>query len=200
MPTSPEDQALIDLWRQGDQDAARQIVNCYIGRLVQLARRHISQRLASRVDPEDIVQSVFRTFFGRLREGQFVFNDQDDLCKLLVRITLHKTLRQVAFHRAAKRNPSQETEQGDHRERLLAVLDQEPSPEASIAFLDQLEHLLARLRPAERQILELRLQGYSNEEIAAQLGIYDRKIRRAIERVRSIARREGLTESGEPAV
>ena len=44
--------------------------------MLQLARRHISQRLASRVDPEDIVQSVFRTFFCRLKEGQFVFAEQ----------------------------------------------------------------------------------------------------------------------------
>src|SRR5436190_8616628 len=164
MPASPEEQALIELWRQGDEDAARQIVERYIDRLLLLARRRISQRLASRVDAEDIVQSVFRTFFNRVKEGQFVFADQDDLCKLLVRITLHKTLRQVAFHKAAKRDPGQEADQGSpHGSNLLAVLDQEPTPEASIAFLDQLEHLLSRLGPAQRQIVELRLQGYTNE-------------------------------------
>src|SRR5262245_19266678 len=108
MPASPEEQALIELWRKGDENAARQIVDRYIDRLLLLARRHLSQRLASRVDPEDIVQSVFRTFFLRAREGQFTFADQDDLCKLLVRITLHKTLRQVAFHKAAKRDPGLE--------------------------------------------------------------------------------------------
>src|SRR4051812_12530761 len=200
MPTSPEEQALVDLWRQGDQEAARAIVDRYLARLLQLARRHISQRLAGRVDPEDIVQSVFRTFFCRLKEGQFVFADQDDLCKLLVRITLHKTLRQVAFHKAAKRDPSQETPQGEgHRERLLAALDRDPTPEASLAFLDQLEHLLGRLGPQERQILELRLQGHSNEEIAQKLGIYDRKIRRVIKQVRAIARQEGILEEAPPA-
>jgi RNA polymerase sigma-70 factor (ECF subfamily) len=198
MPTPLEEQALIDLWRQGDENAARQIVERYIDRLLVLARRRISQRLASRVDAEDIVQSVFRTFFGRVRDGQFVFAEQDDLCKLLVRITLHKTLRQIAFHKAAKRDPAQETEQGDHhRERLLALLDTEPSAEATVAFLDQLEHFLGQLKPDERQILELRLQGYSNDEIAAQLGIYDRKIRRAIERVRAVAEHEGLTPGAE---
>src|SRR5207244_9396381 len=110
----------------------------YIDRLLVLARRRISQRLASRVDPEDIVQSVFRTFFGRLKDGQFVFADQDDLCKLLVRITLHKTLRQVAFHKAAKRDPGLETEQGEHhQERLLPLLDGEPTPEPEMAFVGQ---------------------------------------------------------------
>src|SRR5579871_2208187 len=133
MTDTPEEQALISLWRKGDQQAARVIVDRYIDRLVHMARGRISQRLASRVDAEDIVQSVFRTFFHRVKDGQFVFADQDDLCKLLVRITLHKTLRQVAFHKAAKRDPGQETEQGEHhRERLLALLDGEPTPEATV--------------------------------------------------------------------
>ena len=194
MSTPTEEQALVDLWRQGDEEAARQIVHRYMDRLLMLARRRISQRLASRVDPEDVVQSVFRTFFKRLQEGQFVFSGQDDLCKLLVRITLHKTLRHIAFHKAAKRDPGLETEQGEHhRERLLALLDGEPSPEATVAFVDQLEHFLGQLRPQERQILEMRLQGYSNEEIGKQLGLYDRKIRRVIEHVRAIAAKEGLT-------
>jgi RNA polymerase sigma-70 factor, ECF subfamily len=194
MPASPEEQALIDLWRQGDQDAARQIVERYLDRLLHLARGRISQRLAGRVDAEDIVQSVFRTFFVRLKDGRFVFADQDDLSKLLMRITLHKTLRQVAFHKAAKRDPHMETERGEHhREQLLSLLDREPSPEATVAFLDHLEHFLSQLEPLERQILELRIQGYSNDDIVQRLDLrYDRKIRRALERVRAVAEREGL--------
>jgi RNA polymerase sigma-70 factor (ECF subfamily) len=194
MPDPAEDRYLVDLFRQGDQDAAREIVDRYLDRLLTLARRRISQRLASRVDPEDIVQSVFRTFFVRIKEGQFVFQDQDDLCKLLMRITLHKTLRQVAYHKAAKRDPSLETPQGEHHsEQLSALFDQEPTQEATVTFLDQLEHFLTQLRPQEREILEMRLQGYSNEEIAKKLGIYDRKIRRVIEHVRDIALKEGLS-------
>jgi RNA polymerase sigma-70 factor (ECF subfamily) len=194
MSASASEQALIDLWRRGDQDAARKIVERYLDRLLHLARTRISQRLASRVDPEDIVQSVFRTFFVRLKDGRFVFAEQDDLCKLLMRITLHKTLRQVAFHKAAKRDPTLETERGEHhQEQLLALLGREPTPEAAVAFLDQLEHFLSQLQPLERQILELRMQGYTNEEIAAKLDLrYDRKIRRVLERVRDVAEKEGL--------
>jgi RNA polymerase sigma-70 factor, ECF subfamily len=196
VPTNPQEQVLIDLWRRGDQDAARQIVERYFDRMLRLARRRISQRLASRVDPEDIVQSVFRTFFVRLKDGQFVFQDEDDLCKLLMRITLHKTLRQVAFHKAAKRDPNLETNQGDqHREQLLALLDKEPSAEATVAFLDQMEHFLEQLEPQTRQIIEMRLQGFTNDEIAKELNIYDRKIRRAVERVRDLACQEGLADA-----
>ncbi|MCS6851863.1 MAG: sigma-70 family RNA polymerase sigma factor [Gemmataceae bacterium] len=197
MPPSPEDRALLESFQAGDPDAARRLFDGYVDRLLPLARRRLSQRLASRVDAEDIVQSVFRTFFKRLKAGRFRIDDQDDLCKLLVRITVHKTLRQIAFHKAAKRDPSLEAGQGtgsvDH---LRHLLDQEPTPEAQVAFLDELESFLSQLRPQEREILELRMQGYSNEEIAQKLGIYDRKIRRVIERVRALAEQSGLGPAG----
>lgn len=195
-----EDRSLLSLCRKGDDQAAKELFDRYLERLVALARRRLSQRMASRVDPEDIVQSVFRTFFGRLKDGQFEFADQDDLCKLLMRITVHKTLRQVAYHKADKRSPNLELGQGEEgQERLYALLDREPTPEATAMFLDQLEHFLNRLRPQERKILEMRMQGYSNDEIAAKLGIYDRKIRRIIERVRGLAEQEGFTPPPEPA-
>jgi RNA polymerase sigma-70 factor (ECF subfamily) len=191
MSEQPQERDLVDLWRAGDEQAARQLFDNYVDRLVALARRRISQRLASRLDPEDIVQSVFRTFFGRLKKGQFSFAEQDDLCKLLVRITVHKSLQQVAFHKAAKRDPNHETCQGEQsQERLMELLDREPSPEDAVAFIDQLQQFLAKLRPQERQILEMRLQGFSNDEIAKELSIYDRKIRRVIERIRALAEHE----------
>jgi RNA polymerase sigma-70 factor, ECF subfamily len=193
MPDPTDNRILADLCRAGDPEAARLLFDRYVDRLVALARRRLSQALAARVDPEDIVSSVFRTFFGRLKEGRFQLDEQDDLCKLLVRITVHKTLRQVAFHKAAKRDPSQEAGQQDAgQERLLALLDREPGPEETVAFLDQLEHFLAKLRPQERQILELRVQGYDNDEIAKQLGISDRSVRRVFERIRGQAEEEGL--------
>ena len=188
-----EDAAYVELWRAGNEGAARQLFEAYAEKLMALARRRISQRLASRLDPEDIVQSVFRTFFHRAREGEFSFHDQDDLAKLLVRITVHKTLRKVAFHKAEKRNAVRETGQGAESQACWEeLLDAEPSPDEAVTFLDQLENFLSQLQPMERQILEMRLQGYTNDEISEKLNIYDRKIRRVLERVRALAEQEGL--------
>ncbi len=150
MSDTPESKVLVSRWRKGDQDAAKQLFDRYASRLVALARRQISQRLASRLDPEDVVQSVFRSFFGRVKAGKFRIEEQDDLGKLLVRITVNKTLRKVEYHRAAKRDPSQEVVQGDHAgDDLLQVLDRDPTPEAVVAFVDQLDHFLNQLRPED---------------------------------------------------
>jgi RNA polymerase sigma-70 factor (ECF subfamily) len=179
--------------RKGDQDAARELFESYLERLLPLARRRISQRLASRLDAEDVVQSVFRTFFVRLKDDRFNISDHDDLFRLLVRITVHKTLRQVAHHKAAKRDPNQEAAQSlEESDHMLQVLATEPTPEATVTFLDQLEHFLNLLQPIDRQILELRMQNYSTEEIAEKLGTYDRKVRRVLERIRDVAEQEGL--------
>jgi len=193
MYSMTESKILAELSRGGDQEAARKIVDRYLDRLVALAQRRLSPKVARRVDPEDIVQSVFRTFFTRLQAGQFQIAEQDDLCKLLMRITVYKTLRQVHHHQAAKRDPRQETGSGhEKQEQLQDLLDREPDPETAVIFVDQLETFLGKLGSEERKILEMRLQGYSNEEIAKELKIYDRKIRRVIERVRGMAEVEGL--------
>src|SRR5262245_19932339 len=185
------DQHLVERCRAGSESAAAELFNRYVSRLLGVARRRIGERMNSRLDPEDVVQSVFRTFFTRLKNDQFEITDEDDLSKLLVRITLHKTLRQIAYHRAARRNPNHEQPQGELSQHdILQVMTKEPTPVTVVTFIDQLDHFLARLTPEEQQILTLRLQGHSTDEIAKQLNSYDRKVRRVLERVRALAKDE----------
>jgi RNA polymerase sigma-70 factor (ECF subfamily) len=193
MSEATPDPPPLEALQTGDEEAARQLFDRYAAQLVLLARKRISQRLAARIDAEDIVQSVFRTFFHRCKQGQFHFEEPDDVCKLLARITVHKTFRQIAFHRRAKRDAGQEAPRGqDAQEMLMRLLTAEPTPEETSAFLDQLEHLLARLEPQERRILEMRMQGYATGEIAQELGIDERTIRRRMEHVRELAGDEGF--------
>jgi RNA polymerase sigma-70 factor (ECF subfamily) len=197
MPESPQVKALLSRWRMGDEEAARQLFALYVDRLVALARQRIGQRLATRIDAEDIVQSVYRTFFVGARDGRFQINESEDLLKLLARITVHKTFRQIAFHRAAKRDLYMEAGHGDQAQKQLqAILDRGPTPDAANQFLDLLSHFLNKLRPEDRRILELRMQGYKDVEIAELLQISDRKIRRLMERIRGLAEQEELTGEG----
>jgi RNA polymerase sigma-70 factor, ECF subfamily len=108
---------------------------------------------------------------------------------LLVRLTVHKTLRQIAFHRAGKRNPELEAAQAtDAQDVFQQVSTDEPSPEAAVALIDEFERFMGQLPPTERQVLALKLQGYSTVEIAEQIGSYDRKVRRILERIQTLAR------------
>ena len=60
----------------------------------------------------------------------------------------------------------------------------EPTPEQAAALAETVQQLLGRLGADERPIIELSLQGYSTEEISAELGRAARSVRRLRERVR----------------
>ena len=55
--------------RAGEDAAAREVFERFAGRLVALARRRCNRLLARKVDPEDVVQSAYKSFFVRHRAG-----------------------------------------------------------------------------------------------------------------------------------
>src|SRR5580704_2699190 len=189
MPETPaDDRDLVAAFKAGSETAARELFDRYCEKLMRLARRRIGQRMNTRVDPEDVIQSAFRTFFVHVRNDEFTFEAEDDLFKLLVRLTVNKALRQIAHHRAAKRDPGKELGQGSEENDFIANLtSQSPSPEVEVAVLDELERFLNKLPEFDRRVLELKLHGNSTTEIAETVGSYDRKIRRVLERIEALA-------------
>src|SRR5947208_2188580 len=95
---------LMARWRDGDQAAAEELFRRYAERLLGLVRTRLSARLARHVDPEDVVQSAYRSFFSGARAGRYVLQRSGDLWRLLVAITLHKLQQQVEHHTAEKRD------------------------------------------------------------------------------------------------
>src|SRR5688572_1750619 len=98
------DRTLAQECQKGDEAAFAAIYERYAERLIRLARSRISERLSARIEAEDVVQSVFRTFFGRIQDNRFTFEAEDDLWKLLVSMTMNKLRNQVDWHTAAKRD------------------------------------------------------------------------------------------------
>lgn len=196
MPNNPanhdDDRDLIAKYKAGDQAAATELFDRYCEKLMPLAKRRIGHRLATRMDPEDVLQSAFRTFFVHVRNDEFTFDGENDLYKLLVRLTVNKALRQIAYHMAKKRSPGREvaqpTDPGDSFDPIAGLAAHNPAPEVETAVIDEFERFLAQLPEFDRKVLELKLHGHSTTEIAEKLGSYDRKIRRVIERIEALAR------------
>ena len=93
----PSDRSLLRRLRGGSEDAATQLYLKYAKRLRALARATTSAQLARRVDADDIVQSVFRTFFRAASQGLYDVPAGDDLWKLLLVIALNK-IRAAGIH------------------------------------------------------------------------------------------------------
>src|SRR5262245_13984719 len=91
-----------------DPGFERELVDRYTQRLLALARRRLPDRLRTRVDPEDIVQSVYRSFFQRLNEGRFSFEESADVWRLLAAMTYQKAKRAHRFHRQQCRDVQRE--------------------------------------------------------------------------------------------
>src|SRR5262245_6916154 len=64
---------LVARWQAGDQQAARELFHRYTDRLIALVRSRLTSQVGQRVDPEDVVQSAYRSFFAGAGDGQFSF-------------------------------------------------------------------------------------------------------------------------------
>src|SRR5262249_29880418 len=122
---------LVARWREGDQQAAEELFRRYAERLIALARSRLSAKLARRIDPEDVVQSVYRSFFTDSREGRYDLQRGGDLWRLLVAITLHKLHDQIRRNTRGKRTVEREQNLGTDEVWLGMLphsLAHEPSP------------------------------------------------------------------------
>jgi RNA polymerase sigma-70 factor (ECF subfamily) len=171
------DRSLLRRLQQGQADASTELYLRYAERLLALASSQSSSDLARRVDPEDIVQSVFRTFFRRASLGQYAVPDGEEIWKLLLVIALNKVRATGAFHRAAKRDVRR-TYGGEAFDR--AVESRPGRDEDAMKVLRMVvEELLDSLPEAHRRMIELRIEGHELNDIAAAV----QRSKRSVERV-----------------
>ena len=168
-------------------DAARALFERFTRRLIGLARGHLDTRLRHKIDPEDVVQSAYKSFFVRYGEGALAAEGWDGLWGLLTLITLRKCADRVRYHRAECRDLAREAAAPageDGAEPWREAVGREPTPEEAALLAETVEGLLRDLDGDERAVIELSLQGYSTEEISERLGRASRSVRRLRERVR----------------
>lgn len=194
-------QQWIDGLRQGDEAVAAAFFAEYGAVLGRIAERRLSSGLRRRVDADDIVQSVFRTFFRRAQGGEFVISDSQKLWRLLCAITLTKVRQKAQFHRRKQRSYERESlpapDRSESGARLAEATDPGPPPDEAAEFEDQFRAVLETLSPEERQVIELRLQDSPYDEIAETLRISERTVRRILKRVQG--RFERLLQGDSPA-
>jgi RNA polymerase sigma-70 factor (ECF subfamily) len=180
--------AIMDRLRQGDQTIAWEIFQRFAQRLVGLARMRLDSRLRAKVDPEDVMQSAFKSFFCRHAQGQFDVDSWDSLWALLTVITLRKCGLKTGHFLAARRDVRRESQPQPGDEDSTAswqAIAREPTPEQAAQLTETVEHLFAGLDELDRQTLQLSLQGYTVAEISTRLGRTERGIYRFLKRLKA---------------
>src|SRR5262249_45140923 len=117
--------------RGGDEQAAREVFQRFADRLINLARSRLDARIRQKVDPEEVIQSAFLSFFQRHAQAQFAPDSWDGLGALLPLIPLRKCGHKVEHSRAARRSvlremalPNDDSDAGPSWEGLA----REPTP------------------------------------------------------------------------
>jgi DNA-directed RNA polymerase specialized sigma24 family protein len=197
----PDDDSVtrwIDGVRDGDDADIRRLWDRYFQDLVRLADIRLRGHARRGFDEEDVALSALRSFCDRAGRGEFAgLAGRDDLWRLLATITARKVLESVRHQARRKRGGGRvrgESALGDPEARdggLAQLLGREPTPEAAAQFAEDYERLLARLDdPTLRLIAVRRLEGHTNEEVAAELGTSPRTVDRKLNLIRKIWREE----------
>ena len=175
--------------REGDQTVCSQFWNQYGPVLENVAARQLSSRLQRRVGPDDVVQSACRTFFRRVSSGQFDLPDADSLWRLMCALTLTKARRAARDHSRQKRGMQAEEYldygPSDSIGKPMELPGNPDTPLDAVVFSDQLEVLLGALSPQECQVLDMKLQNHTNEEIAQLMKCSERTVRRLTGQIRN---------------
>jgi RNA polymerase sigma-70 factor (ECF subfamily) len=174
--------------RRGENDAATAVFQRYAGRLVAVAKARLNRQLRQKADPEDVVQSVFRSFFDHLADGEFQLKSWDSLWGLLVVMAVRKCYREARYYGGAKRDVRKElagpglSESSDAQ---TAIVGREPTPSEAAVLADTLEELMRDLDDRDRQILRLRLQGHTAIEIGDLVGFTQFTVEGVLKKIRN---------------
>jgi DNA-directed RNA polymerase specialized sigma24 family protein len=181
--------------QSADPQAQQRLWDAYFSRLTALARAKLKAQSRRVRDEEDVVVSVMDSFFSGAAKGRFPdLRDRDNLWPLLVTLTARKVCNQVRDQRAQKRGGGRvrgdsvwhNANAGDSPG-LEQVIGNEPTPAFAAAVAENCEAMLDCLGdPALVQIARLKLEGYTNLEIAQRTGAAPRTVERRLETIRKL--------------
>jgi RNA polymerase sigma-70 factor (ECF subfamily) len=168
----------------GDDGAARELLQRFEAEVRLVVRRQLPRLLRSRFDSLDFLQSVWGSFFRRMRTAPTEFEDSRHLVAFLARAAKNKVIDE--YRRAGSRKNDM------HREEPLWADGRRPrdlpDPIDSPSEVAQAHEVFGRLRelvPQEkRSILEMKAEGLSSKDIGERLGISERTVQRVLEDLR----------------
>jgi RNA polymerase sigma-70 factor (ECF subfamily) len=188
------DGSLLRRFQAGSDQAATDLYLRYARRIQRLAESSCRGDLGRRLDAEDVVQSVFSSFFRRARDGDYEAPDGQELWGLLLVMALNKIRARGNFHRAACRDV-RATQPGDCLEDTVADTRHDDLAMASLRL--SVEEALEAQPETNRRIARLRIDGFEVDEIAARVGRSRRTVERVLQELRRQLR-EALTTEADP--
>jgi RNA polymerase sigma-70 factor (ECF subfamily) len=183
-------QELLARIKEGDDEAARELLKRYEPKIRLVVRRQLPRLLRSRFDSIDFLQSIWGSFFHKIQTGANDLMEEQNLITFLAWAARNKVIDE--YRRAATQRQDirreEKLESRSDKDDCLAAGDSPSQLAQAHETYDRLRDLL----PADRQvILELKAAGYSSREIGGRLGISERTVQRVLEDLKVRARLGG---------
>jgi RNA polymerase sigma factor (sigma-70 family) len=183
--------SLLQRIRDGDEEALTKLLLHYEPRIRTAAHVLLGPLLRPHLDSVDLVQSVHRVLLPGLRGGRYTVADPEQMVALAVTVIRRKIARCWRQLRREHQMQTQVRDQGVYPDKLTPSPAPAADPAQTAALNDGLRHLLAGLDAEERRLIELRLDGFSTVEIAAQMNCDANALRARLSRLRRRLRELG---------
>jgi DNA-directed RNA polymerase specialized sigma24 family protein len=173
--------------KAGNPEAALPLWERYYRRLVALAERELRGKRWAVFDEEDVALSALDSFFCGMAGGRYPeLGGRDQLWALLRTIVQHKIMDRVKHAQRGKRDLRRQGRLPEER-----FEGREPDPALAVLAADECRRLLDRLGDDRlREVALLKLEGYTDKQIATQLDCGLRTVERKLERIRCIWAKE----------
>lgn len=195
MSKTPNVSHWINLVKAGDSAAATRLWQHYFDRLVRSVRARLLGQNRAVSDEEDIVLSVFDSFYAAAENGRFPdLSDRDDLWRLLLRMAARKVVDKRRHDLRKRRGGNVRFHSlgnaGDD-EKVIEAIGDEPSPEMVLMMQESVEQLFSHLGVGQlRELAGAKLEGYANAELAQRFGCSERTIERRLHLIREKCQQE----------
>ncbi len=166
---------LLERLRNGDATAAEQLIRQYEPYLRMVVRRQLSPSLRRKFDSIDVVQSMWADVLDRFRDSDWSFSNPEQL-----RAFLAKAARNRFIDRSRQQRRSLELELtlGDASDQVAGPTSAKPSQQVQAG--DTWQQILDLCPPDHHELLEMKRQGFSLEEIAERTGLHKSSVRRIL--------------------
>jgi RNA polymerase sigma-70 factor (ECF subfamily) len=185
MPENREEfAALMERLRGGSEDAARELLDRYGEHILRVVRRKLSRELRSKFDSVDFVQAVWASFFAG-EPGRRRFDHPQALMAFLVTLAQNKVIDAVRQRmQTQKYNINRERPlDGSVAHEAAGLAARQPTPSQEAVANDEWRRLLADLPDRYRRMLILLREGHTQKDIARELNVNEKTIRRVLEKL-----------------
>jgi RNA polymerase sigma-70 factor (ECF subfamily) len=181
MPLVPD--GLFERARRGDNVAWEQIFAECSPKLIRAIRRRLGGPMRSLYDSTDFVNDVFKSLVAK--SDRFEFADLEALKAHLIQSAQRKIMDEYRRQHRQKRDRSRERplSPGGPEDGGFEPAGSEPTPSQYAQAREMQTMLLSGSDAQGVQVLEMKSQHYSNEEVAAQTGLHLRAIQRFLKKI-----------------